>query len=182
MGTDSNAVIVPGVGHFYIADLDATKPTGDADPTTDPDWEEVGYTSFEDPLTIVRDGGDSTILKAWQSSALRTNVEDPTYKLNFSSLQHDETSWKLYYGGGSIVGDEFQVPKKAVPQAKQLFVRVLDGDDVWARHFPSTEIIGTDDEEMDAENLLGLPLSATVLGDDSLDYLFSIYGPTTVGS
>lgn len=178
MGLDPNAVIVPGVGHFYIAATSATKPTGTGVPSSP--WVEVGYTSYEDPLTIAREGGETTVLPAWQApSGLRSSVSPISYKLNFKLLQHDELGLSLYYGGGSVNGstDEFEVPKNPSPQSKSLFVRVVDGAEVWARYFGTVDVLGADDEEMDPEAMLGLPVAATVLEDPDLDYLFSIAGP-----
>lgn len=176
MGQDSNAVVVPGVGHFYIAPTSATKPTGTAEPTGD--WVEIGFTTYEDPLTIAREGGESTVLPAWQApSGIRTSTTPISYKLNFNLLQYDETSLKLYYGGGSVVSTEFQVPKNPVPQSHSLFVRIVDGSSVWARYFSLTDILGSDDEELDPEAMAFLPVGATVLDDPDLDYLFTIAGP-----
>lgn len=181
MALDPNAVIVPGVGHFYIADTSATKPTGTDVPAAP--WVEIGHTSYEDPMTIVREGGESTPLPTWQApSGLRTRVAPISYRLNFRLLQHDELGLSLYYGGGAInaTTDEFEVPKAPSPQNKSLFVRIIDGAVPWARYFGTVDIIGSDDEEADPENLLGLPVGATVLDDPDLSYLFSIAGPTTV--
>lgn len=177
MGQDSNAVVVPGVGHFYIAPTSATKPTGTDEPTGD--WVEVGFTTYEDPLTIAREGGESTVLPAWQApSGIRTSTTPISYKLNFNLLQYDEAGLKLYYGGGSVNGDdEFEVPKNPVAQSHSLFVRVVDGDAVWARYYSLTDILGSDDEELDPEAMAFLPVSATVLDDPDLDYLFTIAGP-----
>lgn len=181
MAQDSSAVIVPGVGHFYIAATSATKPTGTGVPSSP--WVAIGHTSYEDPLTVVRGGGESTALPTWQApSGVRTRVSPISYRLNFRLLQHDATGLNLYYGGGAVnaTTDEFEVPKTPAAQTKSLFVRILDGAVPWARYFGSVDIIGSDDEEMDPENLLGLPVTATVLDDADLSYLFSIAGPTTV--
>lgn len=181
MALDSTAVIVPGVGHFYIAATSATKPTGTGVPSSP--WAEIGHTSYEEPLTVAREGGESTSLPTWQApTGVRTRVAPVSYKLNFRLLQHDSVSLPLYYGGGvmNATTDEFEVPKTPTAQTKSLFVRVVDGASVWARYFGTVDIIGSDDEEMDPENLLGLPVTATVLDDADLSYLFSIAGPTTV--
>ena len=181
MALDADAVIVPAEGHFYIAAVGTTAPTGTAVPSSP--FAEIGYTSKDDPLTVVRDGGDSTPLGVWQSgSPVRTSTEPVTYKLTFNLLQEDATSLALYYGGGQLnaTTDEFEVPKTPAPQRKALFVRIVDGSAVWSRYYPITDIIGSDDEEFDPEDLLKKPVTATVLDDDSLSYLFGIRGTTTV--
>ena len=181
MALDADAVIVPGEGHFYIAAVGTTAPTGTAAPSSP--FTEAGYTSKDDPLTLTRDGGDSTPLFAWQSgSPLRTSTEPVTYKLTFNLLQTDAVSLALYYGGGTVnaVSDEFEVPKTPAPQQKALFIRVVDGANVWAKYFPKVDIIGSDDIEYDTEDLLKMPVTATVLDDDALTYLFGVRGSTTV--
>ena len=180
MAVNNAAVIVPAEGRFYIADTSATKPTALTEPSAP--WVEVGHTTFEDPLVVERDGGDTTVLRSWQASALRTATEAITYKLTFGLLEHDDLALNLYYGGGAVnaTTDEFEVPKAPAPQPKSLFIRLIDGSAVWARYFPTVEIIGSDDEEFDPEELLSLPVTATVLDDADVSYLFTIAGSTLV--
>ena len=83
MAVNNAAVILPAEGRFYIAPTSETKPTALTAPTGG--WVEVGHTTFEDPLVIERDGGDSTVLRSWQASALRTSTEGITYKLTFNA-------------------------------------------------------------------------------------------------
>lgn len=180
MATNSAAVIVPGEGHFYIAATSATKPTGTGVPASP--WVEVGHTSYEDPMTVEREGGEVTVLPSWQSSAVRTRYSPVTYSVAFSLLEHDDLALKLYYGGGAVnaTTDEFEVPKIAVAQQHSLFIRIVDGANVWARYFGTVDILGSDSEEADPENMMGLPVSATILDDADLSYLFSIAGPTLI--
>lgn len=180
MALDSNAVIVPGEGHFYIAPAGTAAPADNAAPSGA--WAEIGHTSYDSPLTIRREGGDRTTLPSWQVAALRETVTPVTYALDFGLLQHDEASLKLFYGGGSVASGRFQVPKTATPQEHALFVRIVDGANVWAEFFPLTSILGSDSEEADPENLMSMPVSATILSDDDFAYLFSIYIPADESS
>lgn len=173
MALDSSSVIVPGEGHFYINTAGTAAPGSSAVPGGG--WTEIGHTSFDSPLTISREGGERTTLPSWQSSALRESVSKVTYSLAFGLLQHDEANLKLYYGGGSVTSGVFQVPKTPTPQEHALFVRIVDGSDVWAQYFSIASILGSDSEEADPENLMSMPVSATVLEDDALAYLFGIY-------
>lgn len=179
MGLDSGSVIVPGEGHYYINTSGATAPTGTGVPGG---WTEIGHTGHDNPLTITRSGGDRSTLPSWQSAALRESVSPITYALEFDLLQHDALGLSLYYGGGSVVSGMFKVPKIPVPQEKALFVRIVDGADVWAEYFSIASILGRDSTEADPEALLSLPVSATILGNDSLDYLFGIYLPDDASS
>lgn len=175
---DSSAVIVPGEGHIYV-DISgsAAAPTGTGVPSYP--WVEVGHTSRDEPLSISREGGERTTLGSWQNSALRETVSATTYALAFKLLQHDELGLKLYYGGGSInsTSGGFRVPKVPAAQEYPIFVRVVDGSAVWAEYFPNASILGSDSAETDPENLSELPVSATILGEDALDYLFEIRRP-----
>ena len=180
MVTTNSSVILPAEGRFYIAPVGTAKPTTTAVPSAP--WTEVGHTTFEDPLVVERDGGDVTVLRSWQASAVRSSIEGITYKLTFGLLEHDDLAMNLYYGGGAVnaTTDEFEVPKTPAAQPKALFVRLIDGAATWSRYFSLTEIIGSDDEEFDPEELLFLPVTATVLDDPAVSYLFAIKGSTTV--
>jgi hypothetical protein len=180
MATNNAAVILPAEGRFYIADTSATKPTTTAVPSAP--WTEVGHTSFEDPLVIERDGGDITTLRSWQASALRTSVEGITYKLTFNLLEWDDLAMNLYFGGGAVDAtlDEFLAPKTPAAQSKSLFIRLIDGATVTSMYFPTVEIIGSDDIEFDPEELLFLPVTATVIDDADVAYLFTIKSALTV--
>lgn len=176
MALDDNAVMVPGKGYFYVAPLGTTMPTGStpADP-----WINVGHTSRDEPLTISREGGDRTTLGSWQNEALRERVEPVSYRLAFRCLQYDSLALSLFYGGGSVdaTTNRFQVPKTPTPQEYALYVVIVDGGNTWDRHFPKSGILGNDDEEFDVEQLAGMPVSATILGDSSLEHLFTLAGP-----
>lgn len=178
MALDSDAVIVPGEGHFYIADYGSAEPTGTDAPTTP--WEEAGHTPYDTGFTLNREGGESTVLRSWQSESLRTRLDPTTYTLQFVPLQWDEAAMQLYFGGGSIntVTGKFEVPKTPVPQEKALYVRVVDGTDVWTKYISKVEIIGSDSIEANPEELMGMPVTATILDDDAVDFLFAIDAPT----
>ena len=180
MAVNNAAVIVPAEGRFYIADTSATKPTALTAPSAP--WAEVGHTTFEDPLVIERDGGDSTVLRSWQASALRTSTEAIVYKLTFNLLEFDDLALNLYYGGGAVnaTSDEFEAPKTPAPQSKSLFIRLIDGALTTTMYFPTVEIIGSDDIEVDPEELLFLPVTATVLDDADVTYLFTLKSAQTV--
>src|SRR5690606_10624753 len=175
MALDDNAVMVPGRGYFYIAPTNTAAPSGS--PTTP--WVNVGHTSRDEPLTISREGGDRETLGSWQNEALRERIEPTTYQIAFRLLQYDELAHRLYYGGGQVnaTTGRFEVPKTPVPQEHALYVEIIDGTNVWNRYFPKVSILGSDDEEHDVEQLSGMPVSATVLGDSPLDYLSSVDGP-----
>lgn len=179
MALNDNAVMVPGKGYFYIAPTGTAAPTGSGEPGGP--WINVGHTSRDEPLTISREGGDRETLGSWQNEALRERIEPTTYQMSFRLLQYDELAHTLYYGGGQVgSGGRFEVPKTPKPQEHALYVVIVDGANTWDRHFPKTSILGSDDEEHDVENLSGMPVAATILGDSALDSLFTVGGPGLV--
>lgn len=177
MALNDNAVMVPGKGYFYIAPTLTAIPAGTGEPAGP--WVNVGHTSRDEPLTISREGGDRETLGSWQNEALRERIEPTTYQLAFRLLQYDELAHRLYYGGGAVDVDSgrFEVPKTPVPQEHALYVVIVDGSNRWDRYFPKASILGSDDEEHDVEALSGMPVAATILGDSTLDHLFSVGGP-----
>lgn len=176
MALDDNAVTVPGRGYYYVAPSGTAVPSGTGEPAAP--WINVGHTSQDDPLTISRDGGDRTTLGSWQNDALRETIEPTTYQLAFKLLQYDELALSLYYGGGQVgESGRFEVPKSPQAQEHALYVVIVDGANRWDRHFPKVSVLGNDDEELDTAELSGMPVAATILGDSSLDYLFTVGGP-----
>lgn len=176
MALDDNAVMVPGKGYFYIAPAGTTLPAGTGEPSGP--WVNVGHTSRDEPLTITREGGDRETLGSWQNEALRERIEPTSYQMTFRLLQYDELAHQLYYGGGQVgASGRFEVPKTPQAQEHALYVVIIDGANRWDRHFPKVSILGSDDEEHDVEQLSGMPVSATILGDSELSYLFTVGGP-----
>ena len=174
MTQDSDALVVPGRGYFYIAPDGTARPADDTEPASP--WVEIGHTSYDDPFAINRDGGESTVLPTWQASAARTSTSSLTQTVGFTLHQHDEQSLQLYFGGGALdaTSGYFEVPKTPTAQRHALFVRVVDGGTTWPHYFGSVDILGSDGIEYDPEALVPLPVTATILDDAGLDYLFAI--------
>lgn len=172
---DDSAVVIPGEGHLYL-DLTGTaeRPIDPFDPGEE--FEEVGHTSRDTPLTIAQEGGERTTHGSWQNASLRESISPVTHQFQFSLLQWDDLAYQLYYGAGGTVDGEYYGVRKGTPQPTEgaLYIRVDDGGEFADFWLPRVSILRSDNVEMDPEALTGFPVQATVLGVSELDYLFQV--------
>lgn len=170
---DDSAVVIPGEGHYYFDRTGtAVRPTDPFNPTG---LEEVGHTSRESPMTLTQDGGERTTHGSWQNAALRESISPVTQSVAFSLLQWNEDTYELYYGQSAMDGDYFNVPKGTPsPVEGSMYIRIDDGGQFADFWLPRVSILRAENVEMDPENLTGFPVSATILGDSELNYLFQI--------
>ena len=185
MALDDTKVEIARTGHYFVADVGTEFPTSlpvDGSPwTPTTGWSEVGHTSADSPMTITRDGGDTTTNGTWQAPNLITSVADITYAIEMTLLQGDEESLKLYFGGGQAdptTGD-FQAPKVPAGQERALMVQMIHTSGTRARwlKLPKVTFIGSDNVEAATDDFTGYPVTATINdpGADS-DYLFLLTG------
>lgn len=163
MALTDTTVVLPGLGHIYLAPSSTVKPANLVTPAAP--WEHLGHTSVEDGLTITRDGGDVTVLGTWQNRSLRERRDTTTFAITFRAHQADNTVLGLYFGGSNVAtADVFGVPEGSpVAVEKALYVRMVDGATALGLYVPKVSIGSDDDVETDVENLLAFPLRATVL-------------------
>lgn len=166
MSLDSDAVVIPGTGHFYTAPSGTAYPAAPTAPASP--WVEIGHTSVDSPLSITRDGGDRTKKGSWQNSSLRETVADITYGLTFQPLQMDEASLQFYFGGGSVVSGKFWVPYTSEAQEHALFIRVVDGTTEVPFYLPYCSTLGDGNVDFDPEEFTQFPLATTILADPDL--------------
>ena len=176
MSLDDTAVLNPAVGHyFYAPSVGQAKPTDPLAPASP--WVDLGHTSLDSPFGITSDGGDTKTLGTWQNKALRNIHEARVESITFELKQWDATTLKLYYGSNATVnGTDGSIQTPATPEETvgSLYVLVTDGDEQIAFYFPSVSIYRADDISFDAEDLAGLPVRATVLGQSDSDWMFEI--------
>lgn len=193
MALASSQVIIAATGHYYIGASGSTitapvvakpssLPVDGSAWTPTGGYVEVGHTSADSPLTIGRDGGDTTTNGTWQAPNLEVSVAPVTFSLQFSLLQLDTLNSKLYYGGGSLVSTDFIAPTVPTAQSATLLVQVIHSTGTRAKwlYFPKTSIIGSDNAEAATDDFMSMPVTATILdssGDvGGLAGLFSISG------
>ncbi|MGZ3140800.1 phage tail tube protein [Lentzea chajnantorensis] len=182
MGKDKSVTLVPGKGEYWLAPIGTAYPADPDDPGSS-GYTEVGYTSRESPMQVAREGGESTVLGAWQDEAMRDDVSAVRLKVAFSLLQYDIASMKLYHGSNAAVASgRLKPPKKPVPTEAVLFIRIVDGPRAQYRYYDRVSIIGADSEEFDVAQLASMPVAATILGADGSDYLGELSVPAPMGA
>lgn len=163
MALNDNAVIIPGTGHVYFAPAGTPQPTSLTSPGYP--WVDIGHTSSDNNFKITKDGGDSNILGTWQNPALRERRDPVVYSLTFNLLQITNDTLSLYFGGGDAsVSGKFGVSLVPTPQARAVFVRIVDGDVEVPLYIPKASVASDDDVEADVEKFLEFPVRATILG------------------
>ena len=179
MTIKDSAVLKPTTGHYYLAPVgtDLTKAALLAPPAP---WVEVGHTSIEDLLSITSDGGDATVLGTLQNPNLRTTYSQRTESMNFTLLQWDADSLKLYFGSNSKTLTTTQagfqsVPSAPTPTSTAFAVVFQDGVNAFGVWAPKAEILRGDDFDLaDTESLAGLPLTVKPLNYNTNDWAYAI--------
>lgn len=162
MALTDAAVLIPGAGSIYLAPTGTPAPSDPNSTPTSP-WVDVGHTSREDGLTISRDGGDAETVGTWQNANLRERREPTTWTVGFQLHQVDETSLRLFFGGGTAEDGHFSAPASPIAQEHALYVVMVDGTNKVGLYVPKVSILASDDVEVDVENFLSFPVTATVL-------------------
>jgi hypothetical protein len=165
MSLDDTAVLIAKIGHIYKAPVNTVRPVSPTNPGGP--WVEIGHSSADSPFKVTRSGGDVTVKRSWQSPALRSDVADVVYALEYALLQQDETAFQLYFGGGAVGGaGDFVVPLAPTAQEHALFVRLIDGANELYRWFPKVATIGSDSIEDATDDFTNLPVTSTILTPD----------------
>jgi len=174
MAIDDEAVLLPAIGHYYLAPAtDQALPVNLLAPGTP--YVDLGHTSLEDPFGLSSEGGDVEVKGTWQNPTLRSSRAPRVDSIAFIAHQWDLLSYQNFWGSNAArVGDFVQVPLNPVPNTGTLYVVIQDGNDQVAIHAPKVELSRADDIELSAEDLGGLPLRATLLGRSSANWLFQI--------
>lgn len=179
--------LLPSTGYIYIAPAGTAMPvlplaTPNAAPSVA--WKGVGNTSLDNGITHDVNGDDPAVLGSWQNPALVSTrpIKVRSVTLNLQDFNTD--SYKLYYGGGLVVGNDgttpydeathtakaFRVPATATPQTHALLIVVVDGGFQVVEYYGKVDIIGSDTIEYDPTALTEMPVTATALTDATGQY------------
>ncbi|MFE3769930.1 MULTISPECIES: hypothetical protein [unclassified Streptomyces] len=166
------AAIIPGTGFIFLADPDTPKPMAITDPRNPgPAWTNIGHTSLDDMPEIARDGDDPETIGTWQNAKLRQTSPDVTYSITFQSVQATADTYRLYFGAGKdrVQPDgSFRIPARPEPQVAALLFVIVDGQHLLPLWHPRTSLLGSDAVSLDATKFMQFPITATLLGSDSL--------------
>lgn len=172
---NDDATLVIGAGNYFTGAVGAAAPTDLLVPGVP--WTNVGHTSIEDILSLASEGGDETILATLQNKTLRTKKSARTEKLNFTIMQFDTPSLKLYYGSNapSLSDGMVGVPTDPQPTTCAFLAVFVDGSNVFGFWAPKAEIFRADDMAVqDAESLVGLPLAVTPLQYQTNNFTYAV--------
>lgn len=179
MAMNDNATFLPGKGTAFVGTVGATPPVmANIDPlttTTYTGFECIGHTSRENTVGLSKDGGDVSVIGSWWNEALRTRKEPVTWGLTLNSLQMDNLTLGLAFGGGTAAAGVYTVPDTVASVQKSLYVLMVDGTARMGLYFPKCDITMGDAPEVSTDSLFEIQLSATMLS--TAGSLFKIYHP-----
>jgi hypothetical protein len=177
----TDSVVLPSTGYVYIGPVGTAMPTLPIDDPTVPgvDWTSVGNTSLENGISRTVDGDDPSVLGSWQNPSLVTTRPTKTRSVTLNLQDFNTDTFKLYYGGGSVVDETglapyvegtstakaFQIPDAPVPQEHALLIVAVDGGFQVVEWYPKASFLGSDDIQYDPTALTEMPVTATTLSN-----------------
>lgn len=173
MALEDSAVILPGIGHVLLAEVDTAAPATPADiditsATPATGWTNLGHTSRENAVAMTRDGDDPETRGSWQNANLRSTTPTVTWGLTIPALQIDNTVLGLYFGGGdSTQADSFGVTDGFGATEKALYLLLIDGTARAGLYVPRVALSADEAPSFDPENFLEFTLRATLLKSSS---------------
>lgn len=174
MALSDTATLVVGAGNYFTAAVDTAIPVDLLAPGGS--WTNVGHTSLEDIFSLASDGGEATVIGTLQKRALRTTYSTRTETFNFTLMQFDSASLKLYYGSNAVdVSGNVGVPTSPTPTTKAFLAVFVDGANKFAFYAPKAEIFRADDLSIaDTESLAGLPLSVKPIASGANTWTYAV--------
>ncbi len=169
MALNANALILPGRGTVFVGDPDETPPTvaqlATISPTSPPTgWDCLGHTSRDNTVAYSKDGGDATQRGSWWDDALVTTYDPVNWSLTVNSLQVDELSLGLAFGGGvldDVAGTYIFGNVTAVDKA--VLVLMVDGAKRLGIYHPNTSMTLGDAPEVSVDAFFEIQLLAQLL-------------------
>lgn len=173
MAVTSANYVVGAVGHIYLAPADTAAPEATNAALSAPvtPWTELGFVGSgenggDNLPSWSSDGGDKTVLGAWNNSAVRTITDALTETLNFTVSSFERTALQLYTSadGGDTTG-RFDVLGTEVGKGveRALLVVIHDGPIRVGFYSPRANISRGDDITISQDDAVVFPLAATLL-------------------
>lgn len=182
MGFNANATTIPGKGTVLIAPPDTTPPdyeTVDPTGTLSGGWEALGHTSRENNVSLSKGGGDATQRGSWWDDALRSTYDPITWSVNVNSIQIDRLTLSLAFGDGTHDGTagSYDVGGSITPQAKALFILIVDGSSRMGIYIPNTTITIGDAPQIAVDAFFEITLTAQMLNSPTTGNRFRFLHP-----
>lgn len=189
MALEDSSVILPGTGYLYFnATAGATTPvtaatvsgidlTAAAIGTAPNDkWVNLGHTSLENSIALVRDAEEGEVKGTYQKPRLRKMADSVTWGLTFGSVQMDNLVFDAYFGvGDKSEADVFHVKSSAGVLEGALTLILVDGSMRVPLYFPKVALSGDGEPEFGTENWIEFGIKATVLDHAGAKGAFSIF-------
>jgi hypothetical protein len=171
MTINSNALIVPGHGTLFTADVNTPIPENplEAFTLTGPPpagWENLGHTSKDTPPAFGREGGEATKLDTYLVDGVTTIYSAVDWALVFSSLQVDGDSLDLAFGGGFDTDGGYIIPGGVTAIEKALVLLATDGTGALIFYMPNNSVALESAPALDAAGYFALPISASIQAAD----------------
>lgn len=183
---------IPGYGTVFTAPANTPLPEGGIAAFSKgldnvEDFENLGHTSFENPIELSVDGGDATSKRSWLLANLVTIYEGITWSATGNSIQCDKATVQKIYSGWDTT-DSLGTVVPATKKGTDLAIVILSQDDTGKLGFyvPNVNFTFGDAPSFDVENFFELPFSASFqapqtgilpTGPDGEAGLFEFYGP-----
>jgi hypothetical protein len=184
--TLTDAPLLPSTGYVFIAPSGTAMPTLPISTPKVPGtpWVTVGNTSLDNGIKRDVSGDDPKVLGSWQNPALVATRPVKVRAVTLSLADWTVETYKLYYGGGTVVGNDgttpydsathtaraFRVPATPVPQEHALLIIAVDGTYQVVEYYPKTSVIGSDAIEYDPSKLAEMTVTATALTEATGQY------------
>lgn len=133
------------------------------------DWESLGYTSKETPVTITSEGGEITALDTSEEDSLLAIASNQKFVLTLVALNFDVETMSLAYNG-SYDEDalEYSVPTSSQPLTRRLLIVI---ENHVGRHIALGALCAISAGEqptLSFESFSSIGLKANVLGEDGV--------------
>lgn len=183
MALNNDAVIIPGKGTVLVADVGTALFDITAfditDPATYTTWELIGHTSTDNAVALNRDGGDSTQQGSWWNPALRTSYDPSVWSMTVNSLQVDNTTLNLAFGGGTATAGKYAFGASTTAVDKAVVVLAIDSTGTLGWHFLKGSCVCGDPPSFDPTAFFEIQLSITANEDDTGGFIEVLFPTIT---
>jgi len=175
MALNNATLSIPGIGYVYLAPVGTPRPDHGTDARTP--WVDLGHSS-EDGLTVTFEV-EKTVKKTWRNRVgVRETVDDVTFNFAWTALQFDYPSLLAYFSGGDdSQPGVFGVTREIASYERAVYIRLVDGKAEIGIYIARAGLGPGGEIEASPEEFAGMPITATVLDDETAEHLVSWLSP-----